>query len=602
LSSVATLLRARWVRALWFALLGAALALRTWRKWPDVIVDFGRELYTPWRLAEGGAFARDVVGLFGPLSQEFNGWLFRVFGPSLSTLIWANLALLALLVWLIDGYFTRAAGALAGWTAGTVFLTAFAFNQYVPTGNYNFVTPYAHEATHGVLLAVAMLVLLELSFRAGSIVASAGAGLCLGAVNLTKPEVALAAAAGALTGFALFARSGQAMRRHLLCFALSAGVAPMAAVALFSRTSTMATAIDITLGAWAPLWKGHAATGFFYQHGLGFDAPGDAARAALVVLAEIVAVLAVALIADRVVPLGRARAIAGTSGGVGIFVLLARWPFLNGWMDIGRPLPLVTGVLALGWIRLAWKARQSTGERQSFIGLAMWAVFSLGLLAKMVLHARLYQYGFYLAMPATLLVAVVLVQLAPDLLGRLHDGGTVFRSLALGVLGAFVSVHLSFSDRLYAQKTFPVGAGGDQMITLGPEHTSRNAAFEKALRTVATLSPEGGSVAVLPEGVMLNYLLRRPAPTPFIAFLPPELATFGEAHILDALRASPPDVVVLIHADPREDYGVPFFGQSESYGARSMSWIRSGYDVVRTIGAEPLVQNRFGIQILSRRH
>lgn len=30
-----------------------ALAVRTWGTWPDVLIDFGRELYVPWRLSLG---------------------------------------------------------------------------------------------------------------------------------------------------------------------------------------------------------------------------------------------------------------------------------------------------------------------------------------------------------------------------------------------------------------------------------------------------------------------------------------------------------------------------------------------------------------------
>lgn len=42
-----------------------------------MIVDFGRELYVPWRLAEGDALFRDVVHFNGPLSPYLNAALFR---------------------------------------------------------------------------------------------------------------------------------------------------------------------------------------------------------------------------------------------------------------------------------------------------------------------------------------------------------------------------------------------------------------------------------------------------------------------------------------------------------------------------------------------
>ena len=53
-------------------------------------------------------------------------------------------------------------------TAGTlVFLAVFAFGQYGLQGNFNFVTPYSHEMTHGTALSLAALMLLTIHVRRG---------------------------------------------------------------------------------------------------------------------------------------------------------------------------------------------------------------------------------------------------------------------------------------------------------------------------------------------------------------------------------------------------------------------------------------------------
>ena len=65
-----------------------------------------------------------------------------------------------------------------------------------------------------------------------------------------------------------------------------------------------------------------------------------------------------------------------------------------------------------------------------------------------------------------------------------------------------------------------------------------------ALHDRARLKP-GETLAVLPEGVMLNYLTRRNAPTRFITWMPPEVIFYGEANMLDALRTAPPAWVLL---------------------------------------------------------
>src|SRR5579872_2203659 len=67
----------------------ALLAWLSWRTWPDILVDFGQELYVPWRLAERDVLYKDVAWVTGPLSQYANALLFRLFGVSLTTLIFA---------------------------------------------------------------------------------------------------------------------------------------------------------------------------------------------------------------------------------------------------------------------------------------------------------------------------------------------------------------------------------------------------------------------------------------------------------------------------------------------------------------------------------
>jgi hypothetical protein len=87
------------------------------------------------------------------------------------------------------------------------------------------------------------------------------------------------------------------------------------------------------------------------------------------------------------------------------------------------------------------------------------------------------------------------------------------------------------------------------------------------------------TLAVLPEGVMLNYLTRRAAPTKFITWMPPELYFFGEAKMLAALQVEPPDWVLLLPRD-LEEYGVSPFGAG--YADSIARWIDARYVAVTT--------------------
>ncbi len=101
---------AGWAGPIVLSATGLAMLAWTWGTWPDVVIDFGRELYVPWQLAEGKVLYRDIAWFNGPLSAHWNAALFSLFGVGLQTLVFANLALVGLQVWLLYALIARVAG------------------------------------------------------------------------------------------------------------------------------------------------------------------------------------------------------------------------------------------------------------------------------------------------------------------------------------------------------------------------------------------------------------------------------------------------------------------------------------------------------------
>ncbi len=116
-------------------------------------------------------------------------------------------------------------------------------------------------------------------------------------------------------------------------------------------------------------------------------------------------------------------------------------------------------------------------------------------------------------------------------------------------------------------------------------------------RLPSLVGPEETMLA-LPEGIMLNFQLRRRNPTPHINFMPPELIMFGETEIIAALQANPPDVIVLIKRQTIE-YGFETIGSG--YGEALMRWISSRYPIVETIEEPALFGENFSKAFVLRR-
>jgi hypothetical protein len=74
----------------------------SWRRWPDVLADLGRELYIPWRIYPGDVLYRDLAYFSGPLAPYVNAGLFRAFGPGLMVLACTNLVVAVLIAALLS--------------------------------------------------------------------------------------------------------------------------------------------------------------------------------------------------------------------------------------------------------------------------------------------------------------------------------------------------------------------------------------------------------------------------------------------------------------------------------------------------------------------
>lgn len=579
------------------AVAGAAMAWWSWGTWPDVLIDFGRELYVPWQITEGKVLYRDIAHLRGPLSSYWNALCFRLFGVGLRTMVLCNLALLAALAVVLYRVLVAASSRLAATVACLTFVGLFAFGQLTVCGNYNYVCPYAVEMTHGVLLSVAALGALARYLRRGRVLDVGLMGLALGLAFLTKAEPFLAGAVGVGVGlgFALWA-DGRGWRAALSTVGVLVGVAAvpvLVAFGLLCIAMPAGLAMHGVLGQWPYLVRPGLLELPLYQAGLGLDGAGAALGRMLMWTAGYAAVFGLpALLATAARRAGRWRVWVALLAFVVVGGALASRGQAIRWEDAARPLPLV--MLGVGVALAVVFARQRHGReqaRRTALRLALVA-FAFTMLLKMLLNARLYHYGFALAMPAVLVLVVAACDWLPAAMQRLGGYPPIFLAAALAVWLVAMGTHLRVNASFFAKKTVRVGSGADGFLA-----DDRGAYVCKALAEVLRRVSRGQTVAVLPDGVMLNYLSRRPNPTPYPDAMPLIVAMYGEENILEAYRAAPPDFVVLVHKDTSAS-GYRFFGRD--YAKRLFAWIEASYRPAVTIGAPPLRDHRFGIQLLQR--
>ena len=563
----------------------------SWLKWPDVITDFGTELYVAWQLASGRVLYRDVAYLNGPLSPYVNALWFRLFGVGLRTLVGVNLILLAVVIWLLYRILAQMSDRVSATVACLVFVLLFAFGQYVGIGNYNFVCPYRHEVTHGMLLSLAAIHLLWSRERRGRRVA-AGVGVAAGLIFLGKAEVFVAALAAIVVGLASQTRAELARERVAVwaVFTAAFAVPPVLAFALLWAGMPARAALHGTLGTWPVLWSGAFTASPFYRQGIGVDDPAHNLAMVLRWTAAYAGVLGppalLGLLLRRRGPHRPVIAVVVLVLVAALLVANLRW---IDWANIARPLPVVMLALAVA----SWWRLRARGGDDARLGLRhTMSVFALVLLGKMLLNARIHHYGFVLAMPATLLLVLAALCWLPRRIERAGGYGGITRATGAAVLAVTIFVHLRVAEHWFAGKSFQVGRGVDAFVA-----DVRGPIVQDAVDEIARRLGPDATLAAFPEGTMLNYLARRPNPTPFTFVHPPELAYLDEDRVLSSLEAHPPDYVALVHFDSSE-HGYRFFGRD--YGLRIGDWVSRNYRGVALAGAPPFQGPSFGIRLMER--
>jgi len=396
----------------------------------------------------------------------------------------------------------------------------------------------------------------------------AGVGLAAGLLVLTKAEVLLAGglAVAVGLGFTLLAEGPAPARalRLVLVFVGAAAVPLAITFACFAPVMPVERILEWPLGHWRAAMRPEFRGSPYYRTGLGIADAGTS----LGLLATASAGYAVALGAGALAAFaarfaGRARAIvtlvAFAAAAVAGYRLVG-----ESWVtEAGRPLPLVAALTAGFAVVRFLRVRHDAAEASAAALRVAWAVFALALLAKMILGARVFHYGFVLAVPATLLLVVAAVDWLPAAIGRRGGDATAARAVALGLVAAMLLADLQFMGRLLDRKTYQLGTGRDAIRA-----DARVVPVGRLLAEIETRVGPGETLLVFPEGVFVSYLARRSNPTPYYLFDVTSKLLWGEDTMLRTLEDHPPDWVAIVDRGARP-------GSHEVH-----AWIQAHYEVV----------------------
>jgi hypothetical protein len=554
----------------------------TWATQPDPLIDTGRELYIPWQITQGKVLYRDIAYFNGPLSPYFNALLFRVFGVHLSVLLWANLVIALAITGMFYCLLLRLSDGVTAMIACCFFVFVFIFNALGTQADFSFIMPYSHEMTHGMLVSLVGLVCLDRFARRPHWLPLGAVALMVGLSWLGKAEFALALTAACGLSLLTWARTrplswAALAQRGVMLLVLAMLPALVAALAL-SRAMPWAEVGRSLAGSWRHVGDPVIGSMPFYRELMGTDHPVgrflDLLKVAGIYLLMFGPLAGVAMRARTLRQQFLAAAIV-------VAVLAGLLIGLDGviqWDAVILPAPIVLPVVIAV---VGWRVRRC-GDRSQLLPLAI-CTFALLLLARMLLNARLYRYGFSLAAPATMLLFVLLLHVVPGWIRRRGGAGGVFQVGVLMFLGyAMLSYFLVMVPYFVHSRVEPIAADTGEFWA-----DVRGQRIQLLIKYLDANAAPTDTLAVLPEGATINFLTQRPNPTRYIVALPLEWHLFGGDCVTAAYRDHPPDYIAVIYRD-NTDFGATYFGSD--YAVDFARWIQANYQPVAWFGSRPTMR------------
>lgn len=143
-------------------------------------------------------------------------------------------------------------------------------------------------------------------------------------------------------------------------------------------------------------------------------------------------------------------------------------------------------------------------------------------------------------------------------------------------------------DKIFAE-------GIAEMICM---NTYKGPAVAQFLLRADSFIPPGATLAVMPEGAALNFLMKLTNSTPFTSLEPTTMALEQELRMLTAYQNNPPDFIVLAHND-YSVFNLRFFGQD--YAQSFRLWIEKHYQPILLVGnTYPFQGDEYSILLLKR--
>lgn len=572
-----------------------AMLIVSWRRWTSPIADSGREMDLPLRLFEGEWLYRDVHYIYPPLAPYINALLYRLFGAHLDVLHAAGIVCSILITTFC---YRIARRLLQPGEAAIAAIAVVVFCIFKPAGNL--IQPYAFAALYACVFSLGAL-LLTLRYaenrRRSELIL---AGLLIGLAAITKQEFALAGAATVAAAL-IYCRGKdfKSLFSSLVLTALPASLITFPVYGWLISTFGWQTIVED-----CHLFYTHLPQSLVYYNSqrTGLDRPLLSLVQMLGGAAVAMAALSfVVMLSDRKRKLMKMSAILFA----GSFAVITITRLTTGKQWDGSPLRALPFLLVALILVALWRLKSQTGDfatrNQS---LFIISIYSMAILVRVALRVPSGgAFGGFFLPTSLILFCHVFWQMLPSAVGKwTADEASIRRAKWIAralLLVTILSGAVTFGIRY--RKNFSYEISAERGHLFAPKVTGSE--IKEALDFISQSTQPGESLAILPEGSDLAFLIGRRMPLRHQILIPGLMSERDEQEAIERLQQDRVRYVLIVNR-PMREFGLEAFGRD--FYTQLGGWIEKHYRLVKVCGQvensnSQIGDSRFFIKILEKK-
>ena len=210
---------------------------------------------------------------------------------------------------------------------------------------------------------------------------------------------------------------------------------------------------------------------------------------------------------------------------------------------------------------------------------------------RIILQVHAWHYGFYILVPGFIIYHVFFFRTLPQLMHNRFITAAFYIGFTL-VLLVLMADHFQYSKAFYKQRTLRVPSPRGE---IGVFPTFQGEGVRELVDFFLKQTPKDTTVAVFPEGLMINFLAERDNPLYYYTFLPQDIVRESvEQAMVDDIVLKKPGYIVIVQRSV-EEYGSAGFGID--YGKKILACIDKNYAPLANIGPLPFTPDTFSALI-----